>query len=92
MKKDCGPCQFKSVLSDFFYNYLNINNLKERLAILVDTNKKSINIKRIADMKLEKNKLNKLVENSLANRDMNDLKGGDAACCDCGWCYERQIW
>lgn len=43
-------------------------------------------------MKLEKKKLNKLVENSLANRDMNDLKGGDAACCDCGWCYERQIW
>jgi len=33
MKKDCAPCQFKSVLSDFLYNYLNINNLKERLAI-----------------------------------------------------------
>ncbi|SCQ24696.1 hypothetical protein TFUB20_02644 [Tannerella forsythia] len=33
MKKDCAPCQFKSVFSDFLYNYLNINDLKEHLAI-----------------------------------------------------------
>ncbi|SCQ17531.1 hypothetical protein TFUB4_00052 [Tannerella forsythia] len=32
MKKDCAPCQFKSVLSDFLYNYLNINDLKKTLS------------------------------------------------------------
>jgi hypothetical protein len=32
MKKDCAPCQFKSVLSDFLYNYLNINDIKKTLS------------------------------------------------------------
>lgn len=41
-------------------------------------------------MKLKKIKLNKLVENSLANREMKELKGGDVACCGCGCCYEGQ--
>lgn len=33
-------------------------------------------------MKLKKIKLNKLAENSLANREMKELKGG--SCCLCG--------
>ncbi|MCI7071780.1 MAG: TIGR04149 family rSAM-modified RiPP [Bacteroides pyogenes] len=36
-------------------------------------------------MKLQKIKLNKLAENSLANREMKELKGGKG--CQCSCCY-----
>ncbi|ATR96311.1 MULTISPECIES: TIGR04149 family rSAM-modified RiPP [Bacteroidales] len=36
-------------------------------------------------MKLQKIKLNKLAENSLANREMKKIKGGN--CCTCGCMY-----
>lgn len=36
-------------------------------------------------MKLEKISLKKLAENSLANREMREIKGG--AVCGCGCCY-----
>lgn len=36
-------------------------------------------------MKLKKIKLNKLAENSLANREMKELKGGN--CCLCAYRY-----
>lgn len=34
-------------------------------------------------MKLKKIKLNKLAENSLANREMKELKGGNCCLCAC---------
>lgn len=37
-------------------------------------------------MKLQKIKLNKLAENSLANREMKELKGGNY-CCSCSCAY-----
>lgn len=39
----------------------------------------------LLDMKLQKIKLNKLAENSLANREMKELIGG--ASCQCSCCY-----
>lgn len=38
-------------------------------------------------MKLQKIKLNNLAENSLANREMKDIKGGFTGCCTCSCAY-----
>lgn len=38
-------------------------------------------------MKLQKIKLNNLAENSLANREMKEIKGGHTGCCYCSCAY-----